>query len=245
VIGLSTAVILRQRGYRVKIYAAKITPQTTSDLAGAQWSPSFVSSGTTPSERARHNRILFNSYRKFEKLAGEKYGVHLRPNYLFEGFTDDLLSVPAGILKPIVKLAKFPFAGRARGGSVIQSWLIEPPIYIPALMNDLRELAVEIEIRELKSFDQFKNLNEPVIINCCGLGAATLVGDANLIPLKGQLLHLKPQSGLDYILLHSGYVFCRKDAIVVGGSFQKGIYDLTPDPTIAAKILENNRRFFA
>ena len=42
VIGLTTAAVLLERGYVVTLYAKALSPNTTSDLAGAQFAPSLV-----------------------------------------------------------------------------------------------------------------------------------------------------------------------------------------------------------
>ncbi len=42
VVGLSTARLLQERGYRVCIYAKAIPPDTTSNLAGGYWDPVSV-----------------------------------------------------------------------------------------------------------------------------------------------------------------------------------------------------------
>ena len=42
VIGLSTARVLQDRGWEVTIYASSVPPNTTSNIAGAQWTPTVV-----------------------------------------------------------------------------------------------------------------------------------------------------------------------------------------------------------
>ena len=42
VIGLTTARVLQDRGWTVTIYASAVPPQTTSNIAGAQWTPTTV-----------------------------------------------------------------------------------------------------------------------------------------------------------------------------------------------------------
>ena len=244
VVGLSTAMILRERGYIVSVYASAMSPKTTSDLAGAQWSPSFINPGATPELKARYNRILAMTYRRFSMLQGDHYGVNLRPNYIFDGFNDGLQSIPDGIVQPAQKIAKLPFTETKLGGTLIYSWLIEPPKYMPALIADVRAAGVEIKAKTFNSSLDLESLSETTIVNCSGLGAAKLFGDSELIPMKGQLVHLKPDPRMNYILLHSGYLFCRSDAIVLGGSYERGNFDTTPDPLITQRILANNRRYF-
>ena len=42
VVGLSTAQVLVEMGFSVQIYAREFSPNTTSDVAGAEWSPDGV-----------------------------------------------------------------------------------------------------------------------------------------------------------------------------------------------------------
>src|ERR1700722_8873226 len=53
VIGLSTARILQDRGWQVTIYAENVPPNTTSNMAGAQWTPTsvFTNEGLSPEFR--------------------------------------------------------------------------------------------------------------------------------------------------------------------------------------------------
>lgn len=50
VIGLSTALILQERGFDVTIYADAMPPNTTSNIAGGQWAPTavFLDNDVTP-----------------------------------------------------------------------------------------------------------------------------------------------------------------------------------------------------
>jgi D-amino-acid oxidase len=50
-----------------------------------------------------------------------------------------------------------------------------------------------------------------------------------MVPIKGQLVFLKPQHNLNYLFSGGGYVFPRNDAVVVGGS-QDYVDDAKPDP---------------
>jgi glycine/D-amino acid oxidase-like deaminating enzyme len=45
-VGGATARLLQRRGWRVRIYARDLPPETTSNIAGAQWLPSPFFPGT-------------------------------------------------------------------------------------------------------------------------------------------------------------------------------------------------------
>ena len=64
-------------------------------------------------------------------------------------------------------------------------------------------------------------LDDPVIINCTGLGSRDLFSDYDLILVKGQLTFLLPQPEVDYMVISGGlYMFPRSDGILLGGSFE-------------------------
>ena len=84
------------------------------------------------------------------------------------------------------------------------------------------------------------------MVNCTGLGAAALFGDAELSPIKGQLTILRPQPEVDYIALAFGlYMFPRKDGIVLGGTFERGVATMEPNREAEERILAGHARFFA
>ena len=83
VIGLSTARILQERGFDVTIYAEAIPPNTTSNIAGGQWAPTavFNDDDVTPAFRAVFQKAAAIAHRRFELMAGARYGVRWIDNY--------------------------------------------------------------------------------------------------------------------------------------------------------------------
>ena len=65
--------------------------------------------------------------------------------------------------------------------------IVEPPIYLPAMMTDVRIAGGRIVVREMKSLDEVGALPEKLVFNCTGLGAKALFSDAELTPIRGQL----------------------------------------------------------
>ncbi len=242
-LGLSTACVLHELGYHPTIFARQTTPHTTSDHAGGQWSPSFIAVPRGRAARARFARILHTSFQRFTALLGDEYGVSLRPNFQ-ESRGSSLSSVSERLLPATRTLDRLPFENTMRGGSVRTTLLVEPPIYMPRLQEDVRERGIAMEHAEFHSSDDICALSESVVVNCLGLGAGRVFDDARVIPVRGQLVHLQPEE-LPWLLSHSdGYVFPRKDAIVLGGTLERGTADTTPDPATCALIYERNRRFF-
>jgi D-amino-acid oxidase len=126
--------------------------------------------------------------------------------------------------------------------------LIEPAIFLNRLMEDFYGAGGEIKVREFQYFDEVLALEEPVIINCTGLGARELFDDQLLFPIKGQLTFVLPQEEIDYITITDGatstYMFPRSDGILLGGTYEYNNWDLTPDPAETRRILNQQGAFF-
>ena len=107
--------------------------------------------------------------------------------------------------------------------------LIETQIFLPWLMNELQQMDVTIAKKELQSFDEITDAD--LIINCSALGARQLCNDNALIPVKGQVGLLAPKNN-SYIFLDNElplYIVPRKDAIIIGGTYEEGITDTVTD----------------
>jgi glycine/D-amino acid oxidase-like deaminating enzyme len=123
--------------------------------------------------------------------------------------------------------------------------LIEPAIYLNALIRDFQLAGGRIVLREFHSPGELTALRENLIFNCTGLGARTLFGDTGLLPIKGQLVFLLPQPEVDYMTVGLGvYMFPRHDGILLGGSFDRGIENTDIDPAVTERILRGNAELF-
>ena len=239
-VGLATARLLQRRGTAVTIYAKDIPPNTTSNIAGAQWVPFsvFERGKTTAAFDEQFARAARLSWRLFQDLIGSIYGIRWIENYSVgdtpaEGPLDSPFYVNGVDLGP----REHPFP--ARYVRRFTTMLIEPPVYMAAMLRDFLLAGGRLVVRELASRDEISALDEPIVFNCTGLGARTLVGDAELTPVKGQLTFLLPQPEVDYITLLDGplYMFPRADGILLGGTFERGNWDVAPEPESSSASL--------
>ena len=124
--------------------------------------------------------------------------------------------------------------------------IIEPPIYLNAMLRDVQVAGGRVVVKELHSKQELAALPEPVILNCTGLGSRELVGDEELIPIKGQLSVLLPQPEIDYTVLQDHYyMFPRRDGILLGGTFERNVWDLSPDREAEKQVIEAHQRIFS
>ena len=256
VVGLSTARCLQEHGFRATIYAADLPAHTTSNVAGASWGPFsvFDAGRTPPGFDAEFTRAARLAYSYFEGLAGSRYGVSWRPNYCLsdgesEGFAlpseEDRLIDGIRPAAEVLTQGAHPF-GRLTV-SMRPTMLIEPPVYLSALMADFRAAGGAVVVRRFDGPGEFVSLGAPLVVNCTGLGAGTLVGDPDVLPIKGQLVVLKAQPEVDYLTIGPGdlYMMPRADGIILGGTHERDVWSIDPNPVEAERILSGHRKLFS
>jgi glycine/D-amino acid oxidase-like deaminating enzyme len=240
VMGLTAAVILAERGYKVTMFAKDYPPNTTSNVAGGQWAPASVEYNN----KVQFERILKNAF-ETHSARGPAYGVSPRPNYATQELPS-FADVPTTIV-PRKALAHLPFARLNRSGFVYYTLLVEPPIFLPKLLSDLHDRKVVRNVKTFRTMNEVlsdASIDQKIIVNCTGLGAGELCKDPDVYPVKGQVVMLPAQPNLDYLFCAPGYLFPRKDAVVVGGTEETTFKDDKPDINRCLKVLRNVRRAF-
>ena len=251
-VGLATARLLQERGAKVRIYAKALSPNTTSNVAGAQWWPASVYDGDriTEAYRERHVAAARFAFRRFQSLVGDDYGVSWERNYNLSQrpITRYPAAPESGMQELVVNQhdlgqGEHPFA--APFVRVFDTMMIETPHYLRRVEEDVRRSGGEIVVREFHSAAEVQTLPQQTIFNCTGLGAGALFGDTEIIPARGQLAILLPQSEVDYnVIAPEGYMFGRRDGVVLGGTFERGEWSLEPDPDMIAGILRGHQSIF-
>jgi glycine/D-amino acid oxidase-like deaminating enzyme len=246
VIGLTTARLLQDRGFTVAIYASDLPPNTTSDVAaGAFGLTEIVSSDHETDEiGGRLAEAVRFSYRYFESL-GERYGVRPMVMYMLGAgaieapwefaITPDLFRFE--ILGPGQHSFPSTYASR------FTTLMAETNTLMPALLADFRAHGGSVETRSFANKSDIEALDEPLIVNCTGIGAKALFGDPELTPLKGQITLIRPQPSVAYAYLDPVldlYMFPRSDGMVLGGSHEFDNWSTDVDPRRSAQILEGH-----
>lgn len=246
VIGLSAATLLAEAGFDVTVYAQGYLDETTSSVAGGQFAPSTVAFRDDAEGTAQFQRIIRRSFRTHESKLGQGFGVVRRKNYTWSR-SHSFELIPRDVVPEPESFARLPFVGHEnRPGYCYQTLMIEPPIFLRKLELDLRLRGVRLLRRTFESLDQIlESLDQDVIVNCMGLGAGHVMNDPAVVPIRGQLIWLRPQPQLEYLYGGSGYIFPRSDWVVVGGSFERGVDDPTPVPAMCAQILATAKSAFS
>ncbi|MFN3388637.1 MAG: FAD-dependent oxidoreductase, partial [Allosphingosinicella sp.] len=248
IMGLTTARLVQEAGHEVILYAAALPPDTTSNIAGGQWSPfgHYRDSAVTPEWRAQFAAALDYSWRRFQIMVGDDYGIRWLPTYAEGGGGPDS-SDPLHAYHPgarSLSRADHPFP--ADGLVRFDTMYAETGRLLRQLMRDVRIGGGRFAIRRFETPADIAALPERLVFNCTGLGSRALFGDEELQPVRGQLAILLPQPEVRYAFTgRAGYMFPRADGILLGGTFERGEWNAEPQPADIARIIASHRRLFA
>lgn len=252
--GLTVAVLLAERGFRVNHYAQSTAEKSHSAQAAGLWYPGHFWDHAQPgAERLWYESIIKSSYQRFQEIAVSK-------SYAGVSFIDRYsLGHAARYLEKAYALVDAPIQhfdvkiGHTLYPQVLQSTSlrIDIPQYYAALAAFLAQQQVPFFNRSFHTLNEFKELPEQIIINCTGIGARTLCDDAGVRPVKGQLIYYKLQPGATYALdgynnaPGSGfYLHPRSDGLVLGATAELDKNDTVADYAALQTIINQARIFF-
>jgi D-amino-acid oxidase len=246
VMGLTTARLIQEAGFPVALYAQELPPDTTSNVSGGQWHPfgHFRESAVTPEWRRQFLAAADYSWRRFQIMVGDDYGIRWLPTYSETrgGLEPQLLPTfpPANrMLQP----AEHPFpVGHL---SRYDTLYVETGRFLRQMMRDIQIAGGRFEVHSFAAPADLAALPERLVFNCTGLGARELFGDQELRPARGQLAILLPQPEVRYAFTgQAGYMFPRADGIVLGGTFELDQWSTEPEPATIERIVGSHRRLF-
>jgi D-amino-acid oxidase len=237
--GLTTAICLAEAGHDVTVAAAQLPPQTTSAAAGAIWGPHLVG---LDERVARWGSATLA--RLTELAADPASGVHLAEGVAASAWPrSDAFDWVSGIdaARPC-RPAELP-AGYTAGWRLTAP-IVSMPVYLGYLLARLSRAGAALRDAEFGSLAEAAALTgAPVIVNCSGIGAARLVPDPQVTPVRGQVV-VASNPGLSEFFVGVGeqaddvsYYFPHGDVVVLGGTEEAGNWSLEPDPATAERIL--------
>lgn len=240
VVGLTSALRLREIGHRVRIVAAARTPNTTSDRAGACFTPFRDAADPRPLQWSREG------YRALAQLAREEpsSGVRLAPMREFMYSPN----APAPWWSDIVGGSE-QMPGPSGFSAVYQSLVphMDMTRYVAWLERRAVDSGIPIDTRRVNSLDELFAEGVLTIINCTGLGARELAHDVAMTPMRGQILHVRNTLGLDFSLHDEPrgdtvtYLFAFPTHLVLGGTYEPGVAIETTEPQAINAILDRCR----
>lgn len=258
VIGLATAYDLMAQGYTVHIYAQDFPPHTTSNVAAGIWSPPALASHYSQKIKDKLTDMLRISEERFLKSLNtenpEFVGIKCIEDYSFErpdsagalsgafGFSHDLSG----------ELVEFNFDnGIKKVGTHHMQLHLDGPLFMEDLFNKVKAQATLTKMH-FNSREDIMLLDESIIINCTSLGSRELFNDQEFNPVRGQLIYLKKQPGIDYIV-HEDVegsdnfwvtLYPLSDRLLIGGVFEHGKEELTRNQEVITTLLHNARNCF-
>jgi D-amino-acid oxidase len=240
VIGLTTAISLAEAGVRTRIVAAEPPSRVTSVAAGAIWGP--VRCG--PPDRclawsrtglAVLSDLVGEPTAGIRQLTGREVAraAAMPPQWL--DLVPDLRLLDAGELP----------AGFASGWSYTAP-VVTMPDYLDYLLARFAGLGGTIAQETLSSLAEVSEVAAPVVVNCTGIGARTLVPDEAMQPVRGQVVIVENpgitefyidheiRDGTDYV-----YLFPHGDVVLLGGTAEEDAWDWAPRPEVSKRILRD------
>lgn len=226
VAGLTTAVVLAESGRRVRVWAREPAERTTSAVAGGLWWPYRIE----PERLA--GAWALESLAVYEELAGrpEETGVRLVDG-VHRGARLDELGAWAGRVPGLRPMAE---------GLAARLPVIDMPVHLAWLRERFAGAGGVVELREVYGLAA---VPAPVVVNCTGLGARSLVPDPAVRPVRGQLVVVENPGITTWITMaeHAGgtstYVIPQPGGLLLGGTAEDDDWSLEPDPATAAAIL--------
>jgi D-amino-acid oxidase len=221
VVGLTTAVCLRSLGVEADVITRDAPEATTSAVAAALWFPYRA----LPADRVTAWSAA--SYEELSRLAGVA-GVRMLAG------TEVL---DPGAPDPWWRDA-VPDLRRTADGLRFTAPVIDMSVHLPWLADRLRTLGGRIERATVRSLDE---LDADAVVNCAGLGARELAGDASLRAVRGQIVRVAAPDVTEWLVDQRDperlvYVVPRERDVVLGGTAQDGDEDSQPDPATSEAI---------
>lgn len=236
--GLTCGIRLLEKGFRVQIIAHALSPNTTSDIAPAYWSPFRVYPEGRVLKWGKH------SYKEFIHLSTES-GTGVSLIQLMELYDHDVANPWWERAVPECRRAsQYEVPPGFKEAYLVEVPLIETPIYMQYLLRRFDEMGgknmkLDVKLSSLKELYG----EERIIVNCSGLGAYDVCGDKDTYPIRGQIIrttnpgisqcyhHESERNGITYIVPRSG-------DCILGGTAQEYDWNTEIDMAAANQIFE-------
>ena len=244
--GLTSGVLLAERGYRAAIFAKETGQQTTSAVAAAVWYPYDA--------EPAGNVIAWalDTYKSLVDLSGEpRSGVSMMELRQFSRVAEvpipdwahslgaSVISNASSVISSEVERSLNISPSVFSGGFALTVPLMDTTIYLDYLAS--RFLAAGGSITSNVFFEKLEDVDDEfaLVINCAGMGARELVHDVDLEPHRGQVA-IVPKIDLGCAIVCDEpplmYAIPRTNDCVFGGTNELSD-DRDIDPAVTSRIV--------
>lgn len=250
VVGLTTAYDLLELGYDVRIYSDDWIPNLTSNVAAGIWSPLAFPSDISEEKKMLHQRMLATSESRFLKSTTELpefAGVKFICSYGFKN--ENLQESTAPKYKGEEVIVHFD-NGVIKNGRKSYELGIDGQLFIQDLQSKVAKKGALLKQYHFRTLEDVLSLEEPIIINCTSLGSVELFHDREFIPVRGHVVYLTPQDGIDYLLSQNVsnipndsyyffFIYPWSDRMILGGVYEHGKEEAVINQEVISRMIEN------
>ncbi|MFG2885224.1 FAD-dependent oxidoreductase [Streptomyces sp. NPDC048297] len=224
--GLTTAVVLAESGRPVRVWTREPAERTTSAVAGGLWWPYRIEPEPLVGAWALETLAVY------EELAARPAETGVR---LVEGVSEGARLEELGDWA-----GRVPGLRAVAGGLAARVPVIDMPVHLAWLRDRFTKAGGTVEVREVTDLAA---VPAPVVVDCTGLGARSLVPDPAVRPVRGQLVVVENPgittwyTSVAHACDASTYFIPQPGRLLLGGTAQEDAWSLEPDPETAAAIV--------
>ncbi|GAA3419534.1 FAD-dependent oxidoreductase [Streptosporangium vulgare] len=243
VIGLTTALRLKEMEAEVSIIASELPQQTSSAVAAALWGPFRAGPPGDVARWSSHSLRIFRHLAEHVPAAGVRIssGIQAARRTVSPPVWHELLN----------EVAEWtPCAAQDMPEGFVMGWrystpMIEMPTYLSYLQNLLSATGTKIEQATLTFLEE---AGQPdLLVNCSGYGAAELAVDPLLRAVRGDHLVVENPGLTDFFSEDRESsdrltaIYPHRKTVILSGTAIDDVRDRTPDPAIGKEILARCR----
>uniref|UniRef100_A0A8D2JUI1 D-aspartate oxidase n=2 Tax=Theropithecus gelada TaxID=9565 RepID=A0A8D2JUI1_THEGE len=243
VVGLSTAVCISKLVPQcsVTIISDKFTPDTTSDVAAGMLIPHTYPDTPIHTQKQWFRETFNHLFAIANSAEAGDAGVHLVSGWqIFQSTPTEEVPFWADVVLGFrrmteAELKKFP---QYVFGQAFTTLKCECPAYLPWLEKRIKGSGGWMLTRRIDDlWELYPSFD--IVVNCSGLGSRQLAGDSKIFPVRGQVLQVQAPWVEHFIRDGSGltYIYPGTSHVTLGGTRQKGDWNLSPDAENSREIL--------
>lgn len=245
-VGLTTAISLAEAGLATRVVTEAPPTATTSVAAGAIWGPVRCGPPQRCHEWARTGLKVLSALADVpaagvHQLPGREVCASPEAPPAWTSLLSDLRVLGSGDL-PDGFVAGWAYTAPA----------VNMPVYLEYLLRRYESLGGSVSAETVTSL---ASVTAPVVVNCTGIGARSLVPDPSVVPVRGQVVVAENPGIAEFYIDHGAgaaddngaadsdadyvYVFPHGDVVILGGTAHEGASDAAPRPEVSARILRD------